>query len=250
MVPALPSSSESSMSKTAAVRWNGCMQRARSGLFFGFHLGDAALLLRLLGFLRGDLLGWPWLQGEVRDLPLGLQRPEALIQRQPARLGAHLDDHGRGGALDEAHGVELAGQDAHAPVALEVGVDAHVALLALPGRLGHADLLAAIGDGAHRSGRPFTGALRDLRGASLDPERGGEAGQHQHDQLATRMAHRELHRRTRVETPPPGGNRPPARNGAPRCEYRCALHTPLVPEIAWPASHRAAVRLALPRVSR
>src|SRR5713101_6333249 len=109
MVPALPSSSESSMSKTAAVRWNGCMQRARSGL--------------LLGFLRGDLLGWPWLQGEVRDLPLGLQRPEALIQRQPARLGAHLDDHGRGGALDEAHGVELAGQDAHAPVALEVGVD-------------------------------------------------------------------------------------------------------------------------------
>src|SRR5712671_5892036 len=128
MVPALPSSSESSMSKTAAVRWNGCMQRARSGLFFGFHLGDAALLLRLLGFLRGDLLGWPWLQGEVRDLPLGLQRPEALIQRQPARLGAHLDDHGRGGALD----------DAHAPVALEVGVDAHVALPTLPDRLGHA----------------------------------------------------------------------------------------------------------------
>src|SRR5215470_3246633 len=119
MVPALPSSSESSMSKTAAVRWNGCMRRLPLALFLGFHLG-AALLLRLLRFLSGDFLGRPGLQGVVRDLPLRLERAQPLVERQPARLGPDLDDHRRRRALDEAHRVELARKDADAPVAFEV----------------------------------------------------------------------------------------------------------------------------------
>src|SRR2546430_17214892 len=112
MVPALPSMSESSMSKTAAVRWNGCIRR-RLRLDFLFDL--SALLLRLLGLLGGDLLRRPRFQGEVADPSLRLERSQPLVQRQPAGLGAHLDDHRRGGALDEADRVELPREDADAP---------------------------------------------------------------------------------------------------------------------------------------
>src|SRR5438128_10756585 len=152
MVPALPSMSESSMSKTAAVRWNGCIRR-RLRLRFLFDL--SALFLRLLGLLGGDLLRRARLQREVADPALRLERPQSLVQGQPAGLGAHLDDHGRGGALDEAHRVELPREDADAPVAFQVGVDAHVALPPLPDRLGHAAFVAATG--APRA-RPRAGA--------------------------------------------------------------------------------------------
>src|SRR5438270_4883390 len=134
MVPAFPSRSESSMSKTAAVRWNGCIpkcipQRPRrekrgaalSGgdrrLRLDFLFDLSALLLRLLGLLGGDLLRRPRFQGEVADPSLRLERSQSLVQRQPAGLGAHLDDHRRGGALDEADRVELPREDADAPVA-------------------------------------------------------------------------------------------------------------------------------------
>src|SRR5712671_1080337 len=170
MVPAFPSRSESSMSKTAAVRWNGCMRRLSLRLLF--HL--AALLLRLLRLFGGDLLRWPGFQGEVGDPALRLERPEALVQRQPARLGAHLDDHRRGGALDEAHRVELAREDADAPVAFQVGVDAHVALLPVPGRLGHAAFLAA---NAGPRARLRAGARRISAPARVPGSRVPPAGQ-------------------------------------------------------------------------
>src|SRR5712692_6514420 len=106
MVPALPSSSESSMSKTAAVRWNGCMQRARSGLFFGFHLGDAALLLRDLDGARvaveqrvvdvedrGGALERLHAAGSFRPLlrlPPWRRRPSSSPSRLPPRRSPRL----------------------------------------------------------------------------------------------------------------------------------------------------------------
>src|SRR2546430_17612743 len=122
MVPALPSMSESSMSKTAAVRWNGCIRR-RLRLRFLFDL--SALLLRLLGLLGGDLLRRARLQREVADPALRLERPQSLVQGQPAGLGAHLDDHGRGGALGEVHPVELPPEDGAAPPVFSVGAHSH-----------------------------------------------------------------------------------------------------------------------------
>src|SRR5262249_62286699 len=99
------------------------------------------------------------LQRVVGDLPLRLEGAQALVQGQPAGLRPHLDDHRCRRPLDEPDRVVLARQDADAPVAFQVGVDADVALPPFPGRLGHGDLLTSY-RGTARTAPEGAAALR------------------------------------------------------------------------------------------
>src|ERR1700682_315272 len=119
---------------------------------------------RLLRFCSRQLLGWSRLDVVIGDLSLRLERAQPLVEREPARFGAHFDDHRRCWPLDEADRIILAGEDTHRPVRLQVGVDAHVALLALPDRLRHRafslpqlsapERRGRLRSEAHRSSRP------------------------------------------------------------------------------------------------
>src|SRR5437762_1600033 len=91
----------------------------------------------LLGGFRVELLLRPRLDRVIADLPLRLESAQAGVHGEPARLGAQLHDDGRGGALDQADRVVLAGEDADGKVRFQVGVDPDVALPALPDRLRH-----------------------------------------------------------------------------------------------------------------